>query len=45
MLMIVPRMAPPWKEETIPPVTVSLGLPKYSLNVGREMVEVMMPLS
>jgi hypothetical protein len=28
MLTIVPRMAPPWKAETIPPVTVSLGLPK-----------------
>lgn len=32
MLMIVPRIAPPWKEETTPPVTVLLGLEKYSIK-------------
>lgn len=45
MLMIVPRMAPPWKAETIPPVTVSLGLEKYFMNWVWPIVEVMIPLS
>lgn len=45
MMMIVPRMAPPWNEETMPPVTVSLGDEKYVMKCGCEMVEVMIPLS
>ena len=45
MFTIVPRIAPPWNAETIPLVTVSLGLVKYSWNVGSEIVEVIIPLS
>lgn len=44
-LMMVPRMAPPWKAETTPPVTVSLGLEKYAMNSLWPIVEVMIPLS
>lgn len=45
MLMIVPRMAPPWNAETIPPVTLSLGSEKYLMNSRWPIVDVMIPLS
>lgn len=45
MLMMVPRMAPPWKADTTPPVTVSFGLLKYRMNSVWPIVEVMIPLS
>ena len=32
MLMSVPNTAPPWKVDTMPPVTVLLGSWKYSMN-------------
>jgi len=45
MLKIVPAIAPPWKADTMPPVIVSDGSLKYSLKVGRAMVDVMIPES
>lgn len=44
-LMIVPRIAPPWNAETTPPVVLSSGLEKYSMNLGCPIVEVTTPLS
>jgi hypothetical protein len=32
ILMRVPSTAPPWKVETMPPITVLFGLLKYSIN-------------
>lgn len=45
MLKMVPRIAPPWKDETMPPTTVSEGLSKKSSNLGSAMVDVMIPES
>jgi hypothetical protein len=45
MLKIVPAIAPPWKADTMPPVMVSDGSLKYSLKVGRAIVDVMIPES
>lgn len=44
-LMIVPNIAPPWNDETTPPVVVSLGLEKYLINSVWPIVEVIIPLS
>jgi hypothetical protein len=40
-----PRMAPPVKEDTIPPVCDAVGVPMYALKYGWTMVEEIMPLS
>lgn len=40
-----PMIAPPVKDETMPPVSEALGLPKYSMKVSWPMVEVITPLS
>jgi hypothetical protein len=45
MLKIVPAIAPPWKADTMLPVMVSDGSLKYSLKVGRAIVDVMIPES
>jgi hypothetical protein len=45
MFTIVPRTAPPWNVETMPPVTELDGLLKYLMNSSWEMVEVMIPES
>jgi hypothetical protein len=45
ILKTVPAIAPPWKADTMPPVVVSDGSSKYSLKVGKAIVEVMIPES
>ena len=45
MLTIVPKTAPPWKADTMPPCVVASGSPKYETKFGWAMVEAMMPLS
>jgi hypothetical protein len=40
-----PMMAPPVKEDTIPPFWEGFGVPKYVINVGWPIVDVITPLS
>lgn len=39
------RVSVPWKDDTIPPLWELLGLPKYSMNLGWEIVDEIMPES
>lgn len=40
-----PGMAPPVKDETIPPVSDALGIPMYAVKYGCTIVDEIIPLS